>query len=104
MGADDLITVLQWLHGRLEHQLTIDAGTHTLDGAMVRGKEPPDGHDDERPDSYELTVYTPAFTLRLEPDDLQAEIVGDELRLWTRSGKLGIRDEDAVPADDGEPD
>jgi hypothetical protein len=96
MPDDDLSAALAWLHERLEHSFTIDMGTVSVDGAMIRGRDPLDALNltDVR-DRYDLTVYVPAFTVRLDPDDLDTEHDDEELRLRTSFGRLDITDDGA---------
>jgi hypothetical protein len=63
MSDNDLTVVLEWLHKRLEHELTLDAGTFMVDGALLRGREPDFRWEDESRESYSFTVYMPAFTV-----------------------------------------
>lgn len=92
MSDDDLASVLAWLHERLEHRFTIDAGMFLIDGAIVRGREPA-RIGDEDDDAYSLAVYVPVFNVRLDPDDLDVEIIDGALRLRSRWGQLGITDD-----------
>ena len=94
---DPLAAALAWLQARTEHRFTIDAGMFMLDGAIIRGREPGFRWDDEGRESYRLEVYVPAFSIKLDPDALEVEIVDGELRLRTRFGHLGITD-DGAPA------
>lgn len=93
---DDLTTALAWLHERLEHHFTIDSGMFMFDGVIVRGHEPsPMGLNlrDRSPNRYELTVYVPAFSVTLDPDELEVDVGDQELRLRTRVGRLDIHDD-----------
>jgi hypothetical protein len=90
----DLADALEWLHKRLEHRFTIDAGMFMLDNTMIRGQEAWFRWEDESRESCEITVYVPAFTVKLDPDDLKAKVADRELlQLRTSLGSLDIHDE-----------
>ncbi len=88
-AADELTTVLEWLHARLRHSFTVFANNFEYTDAILRGREPW-ARVEEDSDSYVVDVFVRVAALHVNRDRLAGvEILedGDAIRLTFHEGQ-----------------
>jgi hypothetical protein len=95
--ADELTTVLQWLHARLIHRFTVIANNFEYTDTMLRGREPAPGFVDADAEPYVVDVFVRVAAIHVDRDRLSdVEILeeGDAIRLTFFEGnEVEILDE-----------